>query len=405
MKFSSSQDFRLTALSLICSALILTFTAACDTGGGGGVFVTPEDADQGRFLDGPVEGLQYDSLTWTGLTGAEGTFNYKAGETITFSIGDVVLGSSTARDIITPIDLVPGAVNATHPVVINISQFLQSLDLDGDPGNGITITTVMREALQGFHVDFTDPDFDHNPDVQAMFATLNDLEIYPEDRLLISAEDAQLHLEETLTVIAEEALEAEEALKNMKLVAWIQSPSGHGILIQGQSFNLQGSVIGGTPPYSSVWDFGDGGNLFQGEDPGDMSFNTPGTYTVLFSTADASGETARDFRLITVIEPSSYGPIPSRDEPVVVFIRTPGGLSVPAGGSLHLPAEILKGNPPFRYSWGYDASIRYAWQGTPLDANFIFTAPGSHVISVSFRDSSGDQWYDSVTVEVGGTLP
>ena len=385
------------------------FTAGCDTGGGHGALVTPENAGQGRFLDGPVEGLQYRSTSWTGITETNGTFLYQTGETVTFFIGNVTLGTTAAKKIITPLDLVFGAVNTADPVVINISQFLQSLDLDGDPSNGILITSDMQKILQEFVIDFTDPDFEDNPYVQQMFDRLNEMEIYPEEeRGLISAEDAKIHLEETLAVIEEEAIAAEEALENIEFNASIVSPSGHGILIQGQGFVMEGSVVGGTGPYTYLWNFGDEERYSTVQDPGFLSFNTPGTYTVLFFVTDATGITKNDSRYITVWDPATvdqsiYGYPPGWDVPMFVNIIKPQDMSVTVGESLYLPAIITRGNPPFRYSWEFDSTVVYTWDEDPLDATFTFTATGRHRITISSRDSSGDQGNENVFITVSGT--
>ncbi len=409
MRSSSVPVSRLLVVWFIFSVIICLSTDGCDTGGGHGVLVTPENAGQGRFLDGPVEGLQYDSPSWTGITEANGTYLYQAGETITFSIGNVTLGTCSTKEIITPLDLVPGAVNTTNPVVINISQFLQSLDLDGNAGNGILITSEMREILKDFSVDFTDPDFENNPQVHQMFDKLNEMEIYPEEqRGLISAEDAQIHLEETLAVIEEEAIAAEEALQNIKFNATIVSPSGHGILIQSQGFSMEGAVVGGTEPYTYLWNFGDGERSSQAEDPGFISYNTPGTYTVSFFVTDATGAMKSDFRYITVwdpatVDPSIYGYPPGWDVPAIVTITSPQETLINVGDDLYLPAVITRGNPPFRYVWGFDSSVVYTWEQDPLDATFTFTESGSHTVSIRLKDSGGDEWNTSLVFEVGGT--
>lgn len=402
---------RLPVLCLICSALIFLSIAGCDTGGGHGVLVTPEDTGQGRFLDSPVEGLQYASPSWAGITEAGGTFFYQGGEAVTFFVGNVTLGTTAAKDIITPLDLVPGAENTTNPAVINISRFLQSLDLDGDPSNGILITSDISEILKEFVINFSDPDFAHNHEVQRMFDRLNEMQIYPEEeRGLISAEDAQIHLEETLAVIEEEAIAAEEALENIEFNASIVSPSGHGILIQGQGFTMEGSVAGATGPYTCLWNFGDGERYSTEEDPGFLSFNTPGTYTVLFFVTDATGATKSDLRYITVwdpstVDPSIYGYPPGWDVPVIINITKPQDMSITVGENLYLPAVIIRGNPPFRYAWGFDSTVVYTWDEDPLDATFTFTAAGEHTISLFFEDSifknSGpDTWYEKKVFEV-----
>ena len=383
-------------------ALVLTIFG-CGRGGGGGTVVTPESALQGRFLDGPVGGLEYRAVKWSGITDADGTFTFQKGDTITFYLGNVTLGQSIAKSIITPVDIVPGAFDSTHPVVVNISQLLQSLDQDGNPANGITITEEMRGVLREYTVDYTDPEFADNPDVERLFNALNDMGIYPEedDRSLISAEDAQLHLKDTLDVIEAEAIEAEEALLNMPFSAFIEKPSSHVILVQGQSMNFQGSVIAGAEPYTYLWDFGDDERFFQRQDPGTLSFNTPGTYEVLFTVMDANGETQNDYRLVTVLDKTVYGPIPTGDEQAMSYILGPHTTTMRTGQTLNLKAVIEKGNPPFRYSWGYDNSTIYSFDQDPLDAQFTFTTPGSHIISFYIKDAvNGDTWYNQLVYDI-----
>ena len=72
----------------------------------------------GRFIDSPVEGLEFSTTTQSGITSKNGSFQYKIGETINFSIGDGKLGHAIAKPIMTSVDLVPNAKFANHPDVI-----------------------------------------------------------------------------------------------------------------------------------------------------------------------------------------------------------------------------------------------------------------------------------------------
>jgi len=42
---------------------------------------------QGIFLDSPVQGLEYQTRTQSGITNEKGEFNYLEGETVTFLVG------------------------------------------------------------------------------------------------------------------------------------------------------------------------------------------------------------------------------------------------------------------------------------------------------------------------------
>lgn len=107
----------------------------------------------GIFVDSPVSGLEYETASQKGITDEDGTFKYQEGEIIIFSIGDVILGQGTAKETMTPIDLVNGATSTTDPTVTNICRLLLSLDIDGDPSNGIAITDVIRNEFEGREID------------------------------------------------------------------------------------------------------------------------------------------------------------------------------------------------------------------------------------------------------------
>lgn len=124
--------------TLIKIVLLISLSAwftAC--GGGGGDANTAPLLITGEFLDSAVEGLTYQSgSNPSGTTDANGTFTYTPGETLTFSVGGVVLGTlPDGASVITPFDF---GVAAT----VNIARFLQTLDADGDPSNGIDLTAA-----------------------------------------------------------------------------------------------------------------------------------------------------------------------------------------------------------------------------------------------------------------------
>ena len=117
--------------------LLLPLFAAC--GGGGGstppIDTTPPPVvvEMGVFIDSPVQGLTYQSgSAAAGTTDANGMFDYTAGETLSFSVGAVQLGTlPDGMPLVTPNDF--GA--ATE----NVARFLQTLDADGEHINGIDL--------------------------------------------------------------------------------------------------------------------------------------------------------------------------------------------------------------------------------------------------------------------------
>lgn len=125
----------------------LSLLAGCFSGSSGSS--SGSDSSTGVFVDSPVAGLTYSGGGDAARTDEEGRFNYDSGQTLSFSVGGLALGSATGADVITPVDLVEGA-DAGDTSVINISRLLQSLDSDGNLNNGIQITEAIDQALQDY---------------------------------------------------------------------------------------------------------------------------------------------------------------------------------------------------------------------------------------------------------------
>lgn len=199
--------FRRPAFALVAAGLL----AGCGGGGGddGGDDVADTATITGRFLDAAVEGLSYHTAHWEGITDANGQFTCDAGETIHFSVGNIALGSATAKEILTPVDLVAGATDELHPWVVNRTRFLMSLDRDGAPENGITLSDAAHEAAVGRTIDFdrTVADFASDPALSSFLEVLNAKETGcgSVHHALVSEESAHDHLRRTLANLSASA--------------------------------------------------------------------------------------------------------------------------------------------------------------------------------------------------------
>lgn len=67
--------------------------------------VEPPEILTGIFRDNDVEGLTFSITKQNGVTNEKGAFSFLEGETITFKVGDLILGSALADTLITPISL------------------------------------------------------------------------------------------------------------------------------------------------------------------------------------------------------------------------------------------------------------------------------------------------------------
>jgi len=134
-----------------------------DTIGGGGGDDDGAGSASGTFVDSPVNGLEYEGnpsgeAGVTGDNGTEGGFVVEDGDTVTFLLGDIELGTSQAvsegaDNIVTPAEIAGEESNFNNPRAVRIAQFLQSLDEDNDTGNGIQIAEAVRTRLSDGSVD------------------------------------------------------------------------------------------------------------------------------------------------------------------------------------------------------------------------------------------------------------
>ena len=113
----------------------------------------------GTFIDSAVLGLHYETATQSGLTNESGEFLYLTGEAVTFSLGGITLGSAQGISRVTPLGLLGLAeiddarAQGLENQLINILVFLQSLDRDRNPENGIDLTGL-NEALSNESLNF-----------------------------------------------------------------------------------------------------------------------------------------------------------------------------------------------------------------------------------------------------------
>lgn len=156
---------------MLCLGGLLLFLSACDNGsdntGGSDPTAT---ALTGQFIDSPVAGVRYTTASRSGVTNNQGDFQYLEGETVSFYIGDLMLGDARGAAIISVFDLVDGVTpvvgnalkvaiadgNAgpSFGTVVNLATLLQTLDSDGNPENGIEIAPDVAALFAANSVDF-----------------------------------------------------------------------------------------------------------------------------------------------------------------------------------------------------------------------------------------------------------
>lgn len=154
--------------ALLLTAVSAALLAACGGGDSAPASIT------GVFLDAPVEGLDYVAGTASkASTNAKGEFTCKTGETVTFSVGGVALGSAACASLITPLTLT-GLNDLKNDRVTNRLLALQLLDEDSDPSNGIKLTPAVKTVLAKSTLDFSATPSAFNAALTATLALLPD---------------------------------------------------------------------------------------------------------------------------------------------------------------------------------------------------------------------------------------
>ncbi|MBL8843667.1 MAG: hypothetical protein JNL90_19250 [Planctomycetes bacterium] len=164
----------LVRLPLLLAALL---PIACPSGSSSGGPATVGALQAGRLIEPLVGGLPYSTPTHSGVTAADGTFHYRAGEQVTFKLGGTPIGRPTRGAAeLSVIALVPGA---TLPVkvaelarfrqegamaqpapdlldafeAVNVLVLLDALDADKESANGVTLAPNLDTVLGGTALD------------------------------------------------------------------------------------------------------------------------------------------------------------------------------------------------------------------------------------------------------------
>ena len=180
-------------------------------------------------------------------------------------------------------------------------------------------------------------------------------------------------------------------------VATISSPATSVVIDEGDTVNFQGSVANGNAPFTYDWDFDSGATNSSVQDPGNVLFNTPGTFTVTFTVTDNDGGFDSDTVTVTVNE-------------VVIDLLPTATIDAPAsppsilsGNSVNFQGSVASGDEPFTYAWDFDGGATNSTLEDPGD--ILFAMPGTYAVRFTVTDNDGDTDDDTVTVTVVDLIP
>ncbi|CAM2006664.1 PKD domain-containing protein [Acanthopleuribacter pedis] len=178
-------------------------------------------------------------------------------------------------------------------------------------------------------------------------------------------------------------------------VGTINTPATNQTIATGDTVNFTATVTDGdnNTPFTYAWDFDGGASNSTQEDPGDVTFNTPGVYTVTFTATDNLGfaDLTPDTVTITVTDPPQG------------VINTPSSnQTIVTGDTVNFTATVTDpdSSTPFSFAWDFDGGATNSTSEDPGDV--AFNTPGVYTVTFTATDNLGiaDPTPDSVTITV-----
>jgi PKD repeat protein len=171
---------------------------------------------------------------------------------------------------------------------------------------------------------------------------------------------------------------------NQPPVATIGSPAGNVTVAQGGTVNFQGS---GTDPNNNLpltynWNFGGGAVNSTAQNPGMVTFNTVGMFTVTFTVTDSLGLASTP--VIRVVTVTGVG-----QQPVAIIEEPNQNRTIARGRSIefHGDADSDDEDDELRFNWSFPG-------GTPAtstrnEVKVFFNTAGTFTVTLAVTDSQG----------------
>jgi hypothetical protein len=373
------------AIKYAIAAATLGLLVACGGGGGGGggvVSSVPASAT-GVFLDSPVSGINYRTASGSGKTNANGEFSYIQGETVTFSVGNIDLPAVSGNSTVTPLNLA-NTTDVNNQVVSNILVFLQSLDVDGNPTNGIQISpNAHAAATTSIDFNVAHSVFRANSLVTNLIANSGSSNTAP-----ISLASATSHFLQTL------------GISNVAPVA--NAGQAQSVLTSSKvTLNGSGSTDANNDPLSYSWALSNkpnGSNAALGDATSSTPYFTPdiaGTYVVSLVVNDGKLNSTTSTVTVTSAN-ANVAPIANAGANQKVSTNS----SVVLSGALSSDAN----NDPLTYAWTFTSkpanSSAVLSNSATVNPTFTADKAGDYVVSLAVNDGTVSSAPVTVTISV-----
>lgn len=211
-------------------SFLLIFVISCKGGSSGGSSSSNNNNPENNgvygtgstinaiLLDAPIKNMSYNSTSYNGVTNDSGQFVCKDGETVSFNLNGIEMGSVLCRSVVTPIEFVTngsktvddGISELTSEELSKLDKFLrvvQALDSDYDLSDGIDISNSWFSDLgiagfRSFSDFYSASDAVFDAKVSDLVSTLNTSTGVFSSSNVPSASSARSHFTSTLATIS-----------------------------------------------------------------------------------------------------------------------------------------------------------------------------------------------------------
>lgn len=181
-----------------------------------------ESTKIGLIVDASIVGLRYISISPSGkvkrgITSSKGEFEYFVDGTTTFLVGDIEIGTVKPSKLVAITTIVENDIEKE-----NIARFLQTIDSDNNPDNGINISSILDENAKNI------TSFDFGSNFEAIFESYKTqlLQERANTVSLVTSEQAVDHASKSERLSSIKEFDLYKAIANEKFYRGKEGPEG-----------------------------------------------------------------------------------------------------------------------------------------------------------------------------------